>query len=228
MKTRPIIEAQPGIVNPNFWGHERQLIVEGTVVQVGQCVSGEEWNVADRLEDRQIYAQRTRIQVEYKLPRPVWVCVGRVSTDTNIEHFLSLDLPGSKVVIGDGPDRHQLERDYPECHFLGYKFGEDLVAHLECADVFVFPRHTDSFGLAMLEAMACGLPVAALADREAAHRGRLGTAVLDRDLGIACLEALRLNGGGFARRPELSPAEGPTGKTLSGLAERLGAPDAIQ
>lgn len=156
--------------------------------------------MAERTRERRFHTRRKRVQVEYRLPRPVWVCVGRVATETNIEHFLSLELPGSKVIIGDGPDRDKLERDYPECHFLGYKFGEDLAAHLECADVFVFPRHTDTIGLAMLEAMAGGLPVAALAEREVEHRGDSGCGVLDRDLGSACLEALRLVGGGFTRR----------------------------
>ena len=71
-------------------------------------------------------------------------------------------MPGSKVVIGDGPDRDRLMRAHPDCHFPGYRFGAELAAQLAGADVFVFPSKTDTFGLVMLEAMACGLPVAAL------------------------------------------------------------------
>ena len=97
----------------------------------------------------------------YDLPRPIWINVGRVSVEKNIEAFLQLDLPGSKVVVGDGPDRARLSRQYPDAHFVGYKFGRTLASYLAGADVFVFPSKTDTFGIVMLEAMACGLPVAA-------------------------------------------------------------------
>jgi glycosyltransferase involved in cell wall biosynthesis len=97
--------------------------------------------------------------VDYGLPRPIWINAGRVSVEKNIEKFLDLDLPGTKVIIGDGPDRVRLQRQYAECKFLGYRFGADLAAHFAAADVFVFPSRTDTFGLVMLEAMACGLPL---------------------------------------------------------------------
>jgi glycosyltransferase involved in cell wall biosynthesis len=130
----------------------------------------------------------------YELPRPVWVYVGRIAVEKNIEHFLGLELPGSKVVIGDGPDRSRLMKTHPDCHFTGYKFGTELAAHLAGADVFVFPSVTDTFGLVMLEAMACGLPVAAQPVTGPVDVVRHGvTGILDRDLARACREALVLD-----------------------------------
>ncbi len=129
----------------------------------------------------------------YDLPRPIWICMGRVAVEKNIEQFLGLDLPGSKVIIGDGPDRERLAGQYPDCHFLGYRFGEELARHLAGGDVFVFPSRTDTFGLVMLEAMACGLPVAALPVDGPIDVIRSGeTGILSEDLGHACLEALEL------------------------------------
>ena len=134
---------------------------------------------------------RTEPKIAYDLPRPIWINVGRVSVEKNIEAFLALDLPGSKVIIGDGPDRARLERQFSECYFLGYKFGAELAAHLAGADVFVFPSRTDTFGLVMLEAMACGLPVAALPVTGPADVVTDGaTGALDEDLAKACRRAL--------------------------------------
>ena len=95
------------------------------------------------------------------LPRPICIYVGRVAVEKNLEAMLEARLPGSKLIVGDGPDYAKLRRRYPEAHFVGYKFGEALARHLAAADVFVFPSRTDTFGLVMLEAMACGTPVAA-------------------------------------------------------------------
>ncbi|MCI0516798.1 MAG: glycosyltransferase family 1 protein [Woeseiaceae bacterium] len=132
--------------------------------------------------------------VRYDLPRPVWISVGRVSVEKNIEAFLNLSLPGSKVVVGDGPDRNRLMRAYPDCHFPGYRFGVELAAQLAGADVFVFPSKTDTFGLVMLEAMACGLPVAALPVTGPIDVVRHGvTGALNEDLAKACAEALLLD-----------------------------------
>jgi glycosyltransferase involved in cell wall biosynthesis len=95
------------------------------------------------------------------MPRPIWLYAGRVAVEKNLDAFLRLALPGTKVVVGDGPDRAELARRYPRAAFPGYRFGAELASYLSSADVFVFPSRTDTFGLVMLEAMACGTPVVA-------------------------------------------------------------------
>ena len=130
----------------------------------------------------------------YELERPIWVYTGRVAVEKNIEAYLQLDLPGTKVVIGDGPDREKLEASYRTVSFLGYRFGEELAALMAGADVFVFPSVTDTFGLVMLEGMACGLPVAAypvVGPIDVVESGVTG--VLDPDLATACQAALKLD-----------------------------------
>ena len=96
-----------------------------------------------------------------KLPRPIAAYVGRVAVEKNIEAFLRMSWSGSKIVIGDGPERARLQAQYPVAEFAGYRFDEDLASHLAAADVMVFPSRTDTFGLVNLEALACGVPVAA-------------------------------------------------------------------
>lgn len=95
------------------------------------------------------------------LPRPISINMGRVAVEKNIEAYLDLDLPGSKIVVGDGPDLDSLKHRYPDVLFTGAKFGQELASWVATADVFVFPSKTDTFGLVLLEAMACGVPVAA-------------------------------------------------------------------
>jgi len=95
------------------------------------------------------------------LARPIFLNVGRVAVEKNIEAFVRLDLPGTRVVVGDGPQREELAAKYPGVVFAGAKFGDELAAYFAGADVFVFPSLTDTFGLVLLEAMACGTPVAA-------------------------------------------------------------------
>ncbi len=95
------------------------------------------------------------------LARPVFAYIGRVAVEKNIRAFLDLDLPGSKVVVGDGPERATLEREYPGVRFTGTRRGDALSASYAGADVFVFPSLTDTYGLVMLESLACGTPVAA-------------------------------------------------------------------
>jgi glycosyltransferase involved in cell wall biosynthesis len=132
--------------------------------------------------------------VAYDLEGPIWVNFGRVSVEKNIEAFLDLDLPGSKVIIGDGPDRERLQAAHPDVLFLGYKFGRDLARHVAGADVFVFPSRTDTFGVVMLEAMACGVPVAAYPVTGPVDVVRHGiTGCLSTDLKTACLRALELD-----------------------------------
>lgn len=166
----------------------------------------------------------TEDPVNYEMPGPVWVFAGRVAVEKNLEAFLDLDLPGSKVVIGDGPDREKLTNRYPDCHFPGFKFGRDLARYLAGADVFVFPSKTDTFGIVMLEAMACGLPVAALPVTGPVDVVRHGeTGWLDDDLAVACRRALEL-GGDAARRFAASRSwRRSTEQFLSHLAPRYRA-----
>ena len=132
------------------------------------------------------------------LQRPIYLQVGRVAVEKNIEAFLGLDLPGTKVVVGDGPQKEELQAKYPEAVFTGAKFGEELAAHFACADVFVFPSLTDTFGLVILEAMASGTPVAAYPAPgpidiiPGSGAGALAGAATE-GLREACLEALKLD-----------------------------------
>ena len=100
-------------------------------------------------------------RVAYEGEPPFLINCGRIAVEKNVEAFLNADVPGTKIVIGDGPARGALEKRHPQARFLGYRFGEDLARHLAGGDAFVFPSKTDTFGLVMIEAMACGLPVAA-------------------------------------------------------------------
>jgi len=130
----------------------------------------------------------------YSLPGPIFLYMGRIAVEKNINAFLDLELPGSKVVIGDGPDLEKLRKHYPDVHFTGYKFGLDLAEHIAAGDVFVFPSLTDTFGIVLLEAMACGLPVAAFpvtGPVDVVNHGVNG--ILDTDLRKAALVALELD-----------------------------------
>jgi glycosyltransferase involved in cell wall biosynthesis len=95
------------------------------------------------------------------MPKPVFLYVGRIAVEKNLEAFLRLDLPGTKVVVGEGPQRDKLERAHPEARFLGVRHGAELTHAYAGADVFVFPSVTDTFGLVLLESLACGTPIAA-------------------------------------------------------------------
>jgi glycosyltransferase involved in cell wall biosynthesis len=95
------------------------------------------------------------------LPRPIAVYVGRLAVEKNLDAFLAMHWEGSKLVVGDGPERTRLQVSYPQACFVGYQHGEELARHLAAADVMIFPSLTDTFGLVNLEAMACGVPVAA-------------------------------------------------------------------
>lgn len=142
------------------------------------------------------------------LERPIWLNVGRIAVEKNIESFLALDLPGTKVVVGDGPQREELGVRYPRVVFRGARFGEDLSAHFAGADVFVFPSLTDTFGLVILEAMACGVPVAAYpapGPIDIIPGSSAGALAASQTEGLreACLDCLRLDRGlvrAFAER----------------------------
>ena len=142
--------------------------------------------------DTTIFKPSSKDFLDY--PRPIWIYVGRVAIEKNIETFLSLDLPGTKVVIGDGPAMPELQAKYSDVKFEGYKFGQELATYVASGDVFVFPSLTDTFGVVMLEAMACGLPVAAFpvtGPRDVVREGVTGC--LNEDLKTAALSALKLN-----------------------------------
>ncbi len=134
---------------------------------------------------------RPREGAALNLPRPIFLTVGRLAVEKNLEAFLKLDLPGTKLIVGDGPARGALARAYPDAVFLGARHGETLAEIYAAADVFVFPSRTDTFGLVLLEALASGVPVAAFP--AAAPRDVIGEApvgALDDDLRRACMAAL--------------------------------------
>jgi len=109
--------------------------------------------------DTSLFRPRARDHLD--LPRPIAMYAGRVAKEKNLDAFLDLDVKGSKVIVGGGPDLERLRARHPRAHFLGYRHGIALARCLSAADVFVFPSRTDTLGLVMLEAMACGVPVAA-------------------------------------------------------------------
>jgi len=128
------------------------------------------------------------------LPRPIFMCVGRIAPEKNLEAFLRLELPGTKVVIGHGPQEAELRARFPNARFLGSFTGEALAARIAAADVFVFPSRTDTFGIVQLEALACGVPVAAYpvtGPKDVIADAPVG--VLSEDLQRACLDALTLS-----------------------------------
>lgn len=128
------------------------------------------------------------------LKGPVFVYFGRLAPEKDPEEFLRLDLPGTKLVIGDGPLRKKLEKQYPNAHFVGFKRGQELVDWLSISDVFVFPSKTETFGLVVLEALSCGIPVAAydvMGPRDIIQDGVHG--YLSSDLHQAALDCLELD-----------------------------------
>jgi glycosyltransferase involved in cell wall biosynthesis len=148
--------------------------------------------------------------------RPAFLYLGRVAVEKNIEAFLELELPGQKYVIGDGPAMDDLKRRFPDVEFLGYLENEGLVNALAAADVMVFPSWTDTFGLVMLEAMACGVPVAAFpAPIDVIQNGRNGW--IDQDLRSACLKALEIDPDSCRRFAEENYWEACTRQFLNNL-----------
>src|SRR5262245_35492553 len=132
--------------------------------------------------------------VELGFTRPIFVTMGRLAVEKNVEAFLSLDLPGTKVVIGTGPQEAELKRGFPDAKFLGLLENGALTAHLAAADVFVFPSRTDTFGVVQLEALASGVPIAAFpvtGPKDVVGSHPVG--VLNENLRVACIEALRVS-----------------------------------
>lgn len=137
---------------------------------------------------------RRRHEVFLDAPGPISMYVGRVAVEKNVEAFLTLDIPGTKYVVGDGPQLAELRSRYPDVRFVGPKHGEELASYFAAADVFVFPSLTDTFGLVLLEALASGVPVAAFpAQGPLDVVGTAPVGVLDRDLGRAVRGALMLD-----------------------------------
>ena len=148
--------------------------------------------------DTDLFRPRDRTFLD--LPRPIWLYFGRIAVEKGVEDFLALDLPGTKLVVGGGPAAADLQRRYPDAVFAGYRHGEDLAAHIAASDVFVFPSRTDTFGLVLLEAMACGVPVAAYPVTGPIDVVVPGvTGVLSEDLRAAALAALHLSPDGLPR-----------------------------
>jgi len=131
-----------------------------------------------------------------KETRPIFLYVGRVAVEKNVEAFLQLDLPGTKWIVGEGPALAELKRKYPEAYFAGVFPQRELARYYAAADVFVFPSKTDTFGLVLLEALACGLPVAAYPVTGPIDViANSGAGALDNDLRAACLRALDIDRG---------------------------------
>ena len=153
-----------------------------------------------------------------KLEQPVFLYVGRIAPEKNIQAFLALDLPGEKRAVGDGPQREALQAAYPQVRFLGYQHGQALAEAFQSASVLVFPSRTDTYGLVMLEALACGTPVAAFPVRGPLDVLQAGVSgVLDEDLGAACLAALTLDRG---RCAELAARQSWRASALEFLAQQ--------
>ena len=141
--------------------------------------------------DAELFTPNARQPLDFH--GPIFLCVARVAVEKNLEAFLSLDLPGSKLIVGDGPDRAMLQDKYPDAHFLGARFGEDLARLYASADVFVFPSKTETFGLVMLEALASGTPVAAFpVEGLIPDIARSGAGIMSHDLRLAALQALEI------------------------------------
>jgi glycosyltransferase involved in cell wall biosynthesis len=137
---------------------------------------------------------RPGLKMRHELRPPIFLYVGRVAVEKNIEAFLRLDLPGSKWVAGDGPDLAKLKSRYPQVKFTGVLNQLELATLYNAADVFVFPSRTDTFGLVLLEAMACGCPVAAYPVTGPVDViGDSPAGALDEDLHAACLRALTID-----------------------------------
>ncbi len=172
------------------------------------------------------------------LPRPILLNVGRVALEKGLSAFLDADVPGTKVVVGDGPALEEFRRRYPDAHFLGSLAGESLAAAYRSADCFVFPSRTDTFGLVVIEALACGLPVAGFPvpgpiDIVGAEgRGVDGAmpatiAVLDDDLGQAIRAALRLDRRAAAVFGSRFTWERATDQFLAAITQALHRPPAV-
>jgi diacylglycerol kinase/glycosyltransferase involved in cell wall biosynthesis len=158
----------------------------------------EKWRIGNpviwpRGVDLDLFKPATSAKETGNKKNPIFINVGRVAVEKNIEAFLDLDLPGEKWVVGGGPALERMKAHYPGARFFGPKEMEELPEIYNQADVFVFPSRTDTFGLVLLEAMACGLPVAAFPVTGPIDViGDSGAGVLDEDLGSAAISAMKI------------------------------------
>ncbi len=155
-----------------------------------------------------------------RLARPIQIYVGRVAVEKNIEAFLDSNQPGSKVVVGDGPALDGLKARYPEVHFTGRKTGRELAGHYAGADVFVFPSRTDTFGLVIIEALACGTPVAAYPVTGPIDILTPECGAMHADLGSAIKSALTLDPADCIALGEQFSWEASASQFLDGLVEQ--------
>jgi glycosyltransferase involved in cell wall biosynthesis len=177
--------------------------------------------------DTQLF--RPRHKEFLRLPRPIAVYVGRIAIEKNVSAFLQMRWSGTKLVIGDGPERQRLQAQYPNAVYAGFRFGEDLADHLAAADVLVFPSVTDTFGLVNLEAMACGVPVAAYPVTGPIDVVQDGiTGALDTDLARAAERALRIDPRACRERALQSSWDGCTREFESHLTTCRPSPVARQ
>ncbi|WP_232370945.1 glycosyltransferase family 4 protein [Desulfogranum marinum] len=174
-----------------FHGAAKRTMVAPTLIDELQLRSFENLAPWSRGVDTTLFKPRPKDILQSK--RPIFVYVGRVAVEKNLPAFLDLDLPGSKYVIGDGPALQEYKKKYKEVVFTGTKKGEDLASHVAAADVFVFPSLTDTFGVVLLEAIACGVPVAAFPVTGPKFIVKNGTSgFVSNDLHYAAMEALKV------------------------------------
>lgn len=202
------LNARTGI--PLSWGYEflRRFHAKASALMVATPSLQKELKergfgepvIWSRGVDTELYKPRPDLMDAHPkgLARPVWLNVGRVAVEKNIEAFLELDLPGTKMIVGEGPRLEHLKKRFPQAHFAGPLFGAELAEAYAAADVFVFPSRTDTFGLVLIEAMAAGTPVAGYpvqgpGDVLAFTPDGMKAGALDEDLKTACMNALRLN-----------------------------------
>jgi len=181
------------------WFHAKAAAIMVSTVSLQKELQGRGFgtpSIWSRGVDTELYRPRPDLQGEHYLglQRPVWLYVGRVAVEKNIDEFLELDLPGTKMVVGDGPRLDYLQRKYKSAHFTGALFGEELAQAYAAADCFVFPSRTDTFGLVLIEALAAGTPVAAYPVQGPLDViGDAPAGCLDEDLRKACLSALKIS-----------------------------------
>ena len=177
----------------SFHGHAKRVLVPTRSVQRDlQAIGFGNTEIWGRGVDTDLFKPDQPAPLQ--LPRPILMNVGRIAVEKNLPAFLRLKTPGTKVVVGEGPERKRFEKEFPDVVFLGPRLGSELASLYAAADVFVFPSFTDTFGLVMLESLACGTPVAAYptaGPSDVITSSEVGT--LDLDLRQAIERSLSLN-----------------------------------